>query len=147
MPATELDLPLRIVVVKPPPGVTFALQRGKGELSSATTATGADLAFELSVRVRSNEDGSPNFLGSFAQGPRGGRFIYVNSGALAGQTDSRWTRRAKVHLAGITRNLINRSTAIRNGILEARIAGTGKDGGPACATVPLLDGGWKVVGR
>jgi hypothetical protein len=30
-------------------------------------------------------------------------------------------------------------------VIEARIAGTAKDGGPACATVGLLDGGWRVV--
>jgi Family of unknown function (DUF5990) len=29
-------------------------------------------------------------------------------------------------------------------LLDARIAGTAGDGGPACATVRLLEGGWKV---
>jgi hypothetical protein len=29
--------------------------------------------------------------------------------------------------------------------LEARFAGAGKDGTPACATVKLLDGGWRLA--
>jgi hypothetical protein len=41
--------------------------------------------------------------------------------------------------------LIEKALSNPDGVLEARIQGTGRDGGPACATVPLLDAGWKVV--
>jgi hypothetical protein len=70
--------------------------------------------------------------------------VYVNSGTLAGQVDSRWTRRAKIHLEGISWELIERALASPGTVLEARIAGMARDGGPACATVPLLDGGWRI---
>ncbi|MEK6371421.1 MAG: DUF5990 family protein [Acidobacteriota bacterium] len=66
----------------------------------------------------------------------------MNSGTYAGQADTPWSRRAKVPLAGITWALIKRA---KGAPLEARINGTGSDGGPACGTVPLLDGGWKIA--
>jgi len=135
---------LRIVLVTPPRGVTFALQRGKFELVPPVSRTPDAVAFELDVRVGTRPDGEPNFLGPFTQGPPAARFIYINSGTSAGQPESPWTRRAKVPLTGITRTLVDK--AGENGIVEARIAGTGRDGGPACATVPLL-GGWTVTRR
>ena len=88
--------------------------------------------------------GKPNFLGPVAQGPPAGRFVYVNSGTSAGQADSCWTRRAKVPLTGIGWRLIERALAGTDTILEVQIDGKAKDGGPACATVPLLDGGWRI---
>lgn len=139
------ELPLRITVVHPPGGVTFCLQRGRDDLVPPAEAAEDHLAFDFEVRIGEKPDGSPNFLGGFAQGPPAGRFVYVNSGTYAGQVDSCWSRRAKVPLAGITWELIEQVLATRHALLEARIAGTGRDGGPACATVPLLAGGWRVA--
>ena len=88
--------------------------------------------------------GEPVFLGPAAQGSVTDRFVYVNSGTMAGQAGSPWTRRAKVKLAGIDLKMVE--AARRDGhCLEARIAGTGRDGGPSCATVRPLGGGWRVV--
>ena len=142
MAPTDPEIPLRIVLVDPPAGVLFALQRGRSELVSPTMSKGKDLSFDLTVRVANDRDG-PNFLGPFVQGPRGGRFVYVNSGTLAGQSHTPWSRRAKVALQGLTRGLVDRAAASPGKILVARIAGRGRDGGPACATVPLL-GEWKI---
>ena len=136
----DVEQQLRIVVLNPPPGVTFALQRGKNELVPPSHSSGKELVFDLTVRVRDEEQ--PNFLGPFAQGPRAARFVYINSGTYAGQTNTPWSRRAKIHLSGITWPLIRHA---KGAPLEARFAGTGRDGGPACATVPLLDGGWKIA--
>ncbi|MEK6371422.1 MAG: DUF5990 family protein [Acidobacteriota bacterium] len=69
----DAELALRIVVADPPPGVTFALQRGKSELVPPTRSTPKELVFDLTVRVR--DEAQPNFLGPFAQGPRGARFV------------------------------------------------------------------------
>ena len=102
------------------------------------------MTFEFEVRVGTRARGEPNFLGPFVQGPPAGRFVYINSGTLAGQADSIWTRRAKVPLTGITRALIERAR-VAGSTLEAEIAGTGRDGGPACATVPLMSDGWRVA--
>lgn len=136
----DAELALRIVLVDPPRGVTFALQRGKSDLVPPSRSTPKELVFDLTVRVR--DEDQPNFLGPFAQGPRGARFVYVNSGTCAGQTNTPWSRRAKVDLSGITWPLIKRAKGVP---LEARFAGTGRDGGPACATVPLLGGGWQIA--
>jgi len=142
----EREIPLRITLVHPPRDVVFCLQRGQGEIVSPVRAKGDDLSFELSVRVRDGRpDGLPNFLGPFTQGPPTGRFVYVNSGARAGQAGSCWTRRAKVPLSGITWPLIEETLATPDAVLEARITGTSKDGGPACATVPLLEAGWRIA--
>jgi hypothetical protein len=145
----DQELRLRIVVVDPPAGVVFALQRelrrGERELVSPTMATGADLSFELTVRIRAEGDAPPNLLGSFVYGPRGQRYIGLVSGTLAGQADSCWTRGAKIKLQTITWDLIRQMEAHPHAALEASIAGKAKDGGPACATVPLLGDGWRPV--
>ncbi len=138
----DQEVSLRIVVVNPPAGVRFAVQRGKDELLEPRSAKG-EIIFEFPIRVRNDgAEGSPNFLGPFAQGPRDARFVYVNSGTMAGEPASPWTRRAKIPLGGITWAMIERAKP--GSFIEARIAGTVRDGGPACATVPLLDRGWKL---
>lgn len=143
--ATEPELRLRITVVQPPRGVTFRVQRGKADLVPPARQSDARISFDLAVRVAgSRADGGPNLRGSVTQGPPAGRFVYVSSGTLAGQGDSCWTRRAKVPLAGITWELVERALADPRAVLETRIAGTARDGGPACATVPLLDDGWSL---
>jgi hypothetical protein len=134
----DQNFSLRIIVENPP--VRFAVQRGKDELLEATSATAKRQVFEFSVRARDDRSDGPNFLGPFAQGPVGDRFIYINSGTLGGEPDSQWTRRAKVPLGGITWSMIKKGS-----VIEARIEGTARDGGPACATVPLLGDGWKIA--
>ena len=141
----DRELSLRITLVAPPPGVTFRLQRGRHGLDPAAEASEAHLSFDFRLRVHGDrEGGPPNLRGECAQGPPAGRFVYVNSGTSAGQPGSCWTRRAKVPLAGITWDLIEQALARPASPLEARIAGTARDGGPACATVPLLGRGWKL---
>ncbi len=143
----EREIRLRITLVQPPPGVRFALQKGKTEIVSAAQSTGEDLAFDFTVRVQQRPDGRPNFLGPFAHGTPDVRFVYVNVGTCAGEAGSPWTRRIKVQLGGIGWPLVEAALADPEAVLAVRIAGTAKDGGPACATVPLLDGGWRVQRR
>jgi hypothetical protein len=144
----EVELRLRIVLVKPPAGVDFGLQLGKGadyETIQKQRSDGDDLSFDGSVKVQDNgKDGLPNFLGPLTQGPPAARFLYIDIGRLAGQTDCLWERRIKVPLGGITWELIRRVPADSNAVLEARLPGTGKDGGPSCATVRPVSG-WKVA--
>jgi Family of unknown function (DUF5990) len=144
----ETEIPLRITLIAPPPGVRFAMQSGRHDLVQPRSMTGDAIVFDFAVRVKDNRaDGRPNFLGAFAQGPQDARFVYVNSGTSAGQAESCWTRRAKIPLTGITWDLIERLQAKAGAVLEAHIRGAGRDGGPACATVPLLDGGWAMTTR
>ncbi|MGH9849270.1 MAG: DUF5990 family protein [Blastocatellia bacterium] len=141
-------LPLRITLIKPPRGVAFCLQKGKADLAPPSSDSDEHLSFDFIVNTANNQaDGSPNFRGPFVQGPPAGRFIYINSGTYAGQADSCWSRRAKVPLAGITWELIEKTLSRSGAVLEARIAGAAGDGGPACATVRLLEGGWRVLSK
>lgn len=142
----DRDLPLRITLEQPPPDVDFRVQRGRNELLPPVAESGAAISFDLALGIRSAADGALDFRGPLVQGRPGGRFVYVNSGTSAGQAGSCWTRRAKVPLAGITREMVSGVLARPGAVLEARIPGTARDGGPVCASV-RVDGGWRIVPR
>jgi hypothetical protein len=139
------ELTLRIVVEAPPSGVDFALQKGKGsayEPVQKQRSKGNDLIFEFQPVIRSGVySNGISLTGPFVQGPPRQRFVYVDIGTYAGQSDSQWSRRLKVPLEGITAEL-----AAKGGVLEVRVPGTGRDGSPNCATVKDLKG-WRAVRR
>ena len=138
----DRELTLRIILEKPTAGVDFGLQKGHGsnyETVQTQRPSGKNLSFECTVRVARAKDGSPNFLGPFAQGPAGQKFIYIDIGTYAGQTETCWSRRLKIPLYGIAWETIDAANE-----LETRVPGMGKDGSPACATVKPF-AGWRVV--
>ena len=138
----EQEINLIIVLESPPPGVDYGLQKGGGneyEVIQKQRSKSADLRFEFTVRVRDGKAGQPNFLGPFVQGPAQGRFVYLDIGTYAGQTNTQWSRRLKVPLTGITWEIIKKGK-----LLETHVPGTGKDGGPTCATVKPF-AGWKAL--
>lgn len=141
----EHEIVLRITVVAPPADIAHAMQHGRDELHQRTRSTGADLHFDFTVRVRAAAKGGLNFLGPFTQGPPSARFVYVNMGTAAGDARSPWSRRAKVPLMGITEALVDQVLKTPGARLEARYAGTAKDGLPSCASVKLLGDGWTLV--
>ena len=143
-PSVEQELTLRIRVVNPPADVEFLVQRGRDELTAPVTATRTALLFEFPVRVGAQPNGAPNFLGPYAQGPPSSRFVYVNSGTYAGQSESCWSRRAKIPLTSITWSLIEEARRAGRAI-AVEFNGTGRDGGPSCATVKLGEHGWRVA--
>lgn len=146
----DVELRLGIVLVSPSSGVDFGLQLGKGsdcKTIQTQRSNGQDIAFEGTVTAKDDRgDGPPNFLGPLVQGPKGGRFLYIDVGQRAGQRDSVWERRIKVPLGDITRELIEGVSADPDLVLEARLAGTGRDGGPSCATVQPANG-WRPTRR
>ena len=149
----ERTLPLRIVVRRPPPGISFALQKGKSdadgkaELLPPSKSSGDSLAFDFSVRVATERTGgAPRFLGELTQGPPNQRFVYLNSGRLAGQTGTQWDRRAKIPLTAITSAMIDSVLATPRTVLELEIVGTAGDGGPVAASrIETIGGGWRPV--
>ena len=102
------------------------------------------VAFQFEVEVADAAKVPPRLVGKFAQGPADARFVYINWGTSAGQFGSCWSRRAKIPLRGITAKMIASLLKKPALLLEASIRGTAKDGGPACATVPLLSD-WVVT--
>lgn len=137
---------MRIRVVDPPSGVLFAVQRGRSDLLEPVVDQEGSLQFDITLRLGSPlSDGTANFLGEFAQGPSSDRFVYVNSGTLAGQVGSIWTRRAKLKLALIPPQLVESARASSERLIEARVLGTMEDGGPVCASVKPHAVVWSVV--
>ena len=134
----EHQLELVIILESPPPGIDFALQKGSGnnyETVQIQRSGKGDLRFDFSVRVREGKDGQPNFLGPFVQGPAHERFVYIDIGSYAGQTDTSWARRLKIPLRGISWAQVKKAK-----VLQTRVPGTGKDGSPTCATVKPFAG-------
>lgn len=140
------EIKLRIVVEKPPAGVDYALQKGHGnpyEPVQLQRSGNKDLTFEFAVSVRG--EGALAVLGGpFAQGPSGGKFVYIDIGTYAGMKESPWGRRLKVPLTGITGAMIERVAKDGKSVLETRVQGTDKKGEPSCATVKPFKG-WKVA--
>ena len=145
LPDMPRELTLRIVIEQPPCGVDFALQKGSGsayEPVQKQRSNGKDLTFEFQPSIREGVSDSMAALGGpFVQGPPRQRFVYLDIGTYASQADSCWSRRLKVPLEGIPAAMIR-----KGGVLEARVPGTGRDGGPNCATVKDFEG-WKAVER
>ena len=143
----EIDILFRITLEMPPPGVDFALQKGKGrkyETVQKQRSDVGDLKFEFTARVKGDNSSMIDFHGPFVQGPLGERFVYIGIGKYAGQANTPWSRRLKIPLSGITLEIINPLPADSTIILETKVPGTGKDGGPNCATVKPFSG-WKLM--
>ncbi len=139
-------IPFRVIVLAPPSGVHFAIQSGKDRLLAVQVSGVGDLRFEFSLRLQQGPDGLPNFLGDCAQGPRQGRFVYLTVGARAGQPGTCWDRRAKLPLRSIDWPLLDALEANPNMLIEGEFAGRARDGGPLCASVPVI-GGWRTAAR
>src|SRR5262245_16119050 len=142
---TDMDIRFRIILESPPAGVDFGVQKGHGSLYETIDpqrSKGGDLIFEFSVPVKDTAAGAADFGGPITQGPRGARFVYLDIGTYAGQAGTPWSRRLKIPLTGISAALIEKASSA-GGVLETHVPGTGKDGGPSCASVKELEG-WRV---
>lgn len=79
----------RIVLQTPPAGVDYGLQKRHGsvfEVVQTQRSDGSDLQFEFTAEVRPGS--AADLRGAFVQGPAGGRFVYIDIGTIAGQTDT-----------------------------------------------------------
>ena len=148
---TSVVVPLTIRVVGLPSStfeefsqIKLGIQRGKAEVLKPTKLGRTEAIFTFDVHVKSEFGKRPlTFLGPYTQGPPSDRFVYLSwSGVSAGRRER--FRRIKVSLKSITSGQIQlaKDSGCR---LEARISGIARDGGPACATVPLLGMGWIMV--
>jgi hypothetical protein len=136
----QREVIFRLILERPPTGVDFALQKGRGsayETIQKQRSTGKNLEFEFTLAIKAGDKAAPEFTGPLVHGPPGDRFIYLDIGTYAGQADSCWSRRLKVPLTDITWRMIDPQS-----VLEARVPGAADDGGPNCGTVKPFTG-WK----
>ena len=141
------ELLIRIILEKPPTGVDFGIQKGKGnpyETIQKQRSNNNDLSFELKILVKEGQTLLPDFTGPYVHGPLNERFIYIEIGTCAGQVDSVWSRRLKIPLRDISTETIKFLLSDPSFMLEAKVPGTGKDGGPNCATVKPFSG-WHLI--
>ena len=135
-----------VCVVEPPPGVLFAIQRGRAELLPPFVAQSHSIWFAITLHLGPMlADRSLNFRGEFVQGRPGDRFIYINSGTLAGQASSCWQRRAKLKLSGVPRSVVEPVVNHQGRAIQAMVLGTAHDGGPTCATLLPNTVTWSVA--
>ncbi|HYW31000.1 MAG TPA: DUF5990 family protein [Gemmatimonas sp.] len=138
---------LRLIIRNPVPGVALRVQRGRDGLLAPASVTADAVTFEFSLEVKPGADGSASLRGLEVQGPPSARFVYVTVGTRAGQFDSPWDRRAKVPLNGIGPAHFAALSQRPGTMFVATIEGRSRDGGPACASVPLLGDGWSMITR
>lgn len=139
---------LIVCVQDPPPGVAFALQRGRSELLAPFAEESGSPWFAFSLRIgHPLPSGSPNFLGDFAQGTPIDRFVYINSGVRAGQPTSCWERRAKLKLASVPGPLLSAAAGRPDRAILVTVPGAASDGGPICATVRSDAVAWALSER
>ena len=132
--ADQTEIRMRIVIQQPVAGVLHSLQTGDtGVLDAKRSQAGEPLTFDFPVRIAPG----PKFFGG--QVRREGstrRFVYIRIGQSAGDHASEWTRRMKIDIHDTPQDLLDRAMA-GEGAVELAVNGTGKDGSPACATVPV----------
>lgn len=134
----QTEIRMRLVVENPVPGVAYSLQDKAGSPVDAKTSKGAALSFDFPIRIA---DG-PKFYGDHvrSEGPER-RFVYIAIGEQAGQKGSPWSRRMKIDIHTLSPALLDNVRAGK--VLQGTVGGTGKDGTPACATVPAK--AWRAV--
>src|SRR5580704_17862137 len=99
-----MEIKLKIILLSPPPGIDYGLQKGSGSVYETIRKQRSglgELNFQFSVETKGDnlKDQAPDSRGPFVQGPVNGRFIYVDIGALAGQKEQlAW--RLKIPLTG-----------------------------------------------
>jgi hypothetical protein len=140
------EVTLRVNVNKPLAGVVMRVQEGKDRLVPPCETSRDRISFEFPITVDMSS-AKPNFLGKFAQGPKDGRFVYVNSGSYAGQAGTKWNRRAKITLMKITAEQVRKVVETPGSKLEITIDGIGRDGGPVCASIPSALVDWQIIER
>jgi hypothetical protein len=142
----DREITAKNILTTPPADVDFALQKGRGtnyEPVQIQRSGKVDLEFQFPLNLKTGRTNQPDFSGPFVQGPPNERFVYIDIGSYAGQTNTQWSRRLKIPLNGITMDMVNAILNGKKGFLITHVPGTGRDGGPNCATVKPFDG-WKT---
>jgi hypothetical protein len=137
MAAEEVEIAIEIVCTELPgagyPSLHLGIQRDQSIIEMAA-ADSKRIVFKPTLRARPNADGSVNFLGPFAQGPKTERFIYLNWTTMNGNVLSGMVGRIKLHLNHIRWTAVQKATAV-NKPIRVKLALTNAKGKPVMASV------------
>jgi len=112
--------------------VFLGIQRGK-DVIEQVPGDAKTVTFEPEFRVERKKDGTPNFLGPFAQGTADDRFFYLSWGVKDSRGGFAMFRRLKIRLGHLSATRVAR--ACRSGEpIMVRLRLTDAKGGPLCAT-------------
>jgi hypothetical protein len=112
--------------------VFLGIQRGREVIEQVPGDT-KTATFTPEFRVERKKDGTPNFLGPFAQGAAGDRFFYLCWGVKDPKGGFDMFRRLKIRLGHLSAARVQR--ACRSGdAITVRLRLTDAKGGPLCAT-------------
>ena len=140
MTPEEIEIGIEIVCTNLPGeewnghnGLHLAIQRGD-QVVEAGSAGSKRLVFRPVIRARNNGDGSTNFLGEFAQGPRTERFIYLVWAGAAGSAAMKMVGRIKLHLNHIKWASVKKAAG-REQPIRVTLSLTDAKGKPVMASV------------
>jgi len=110
--------------------VYLGIQKGQ-EVIEQVRADRRQVTFKPTFRVATQEDGSPNFLGPYAQGRPADRFFYLSWGIKQKDGEFSMFRRLKIRLTHLTWEQIN--VSIESGTpIVARLRLKDGKGEPLC---------------
>jgi hypothetical protein len=120
MTTQEQEVTIEITCTNPPDSawagaagtLCLGIQKGNA-VQEMTPVNRKRLIFSPVLRVRRHTDGTANFLGPFAHGPRAERFIYLTWAVVNDGAYSAAPGRIKVHLSLIPWSRVE--TAVRTG--------------------------------
>src|SRR5581483_4018406 len=140
MAAEELEVTIEIRCVQMPaapwPGkgqIHLGIQKDQGIVEAAPVSR-KSIVFRPVLRVRRHTDGTPNFLGPFAHGPRAERFLYLVWGAGTLSAIHAMVGRIKLHLNHLTWAQVTQAQT-RGEPLRVTLPLTNAKGGAVCASV------------
>jgi Family of unknown function (DUF5990) len=135
----QTEIHMRLVVDGPVPGVLHSLQDKKSKaVDPKRSASGESLSFDFTIRIAPG----PKFYGEQVRSEgHERRFVYIAVGRQAGGHDPVWSRRMKIDIHDIPQALLDGAMAGKR--LVGTVAGAGKDGTPACATVRVES--WTLI--
>jgi hypothetical protein len=113
--------------------VHLGIQKGV-EIEDARSADLDRIKFRPVLRVRRHTDGSANFLGPYAHGPRTGRFIYLVWTVMSGKTPVAVAGRIKILLNHIEWDAVEHAAA-KGRAISVTIPLTNEKGRPVFASV------------
>jgi len=149
MPTDELQLTLEIICTDLP-GLEYEghlpLHLGIQEDDDIIETAPADrerIVFRPTLRVRKNADGSANFLGPFAHGPRQERFVYLNWVVIKDKKQAERIGRIKLHLNHIAYADAEKA-ATRDKTMKVRLQLTSEKAKPVFASIRRDRARWEL---